>query len=256
MINNKIIKKPDYIICCGMPRSGSTLQYQIVKACLELNDNVEVHGWLEEDEYESFFKSCKKSNGLTTLIKIHNFHNLFKDNRLFSNSKFIYVHRDVRDVFISQMNKMEKSFNEILLSDFFVDIHFHFYKWLNFPNSYRTTYKRLMENMTKEVQNITFFLDLNISEVQVQGIVEDLSIDNQLKKIRNLDSDEIFDKQTLLHPNHINSGEQGQFKNLSFIQRYKLENRMKSLLNEQGYNTSTQSFFGRLKFLFSDMLTK
>ena len=83
MTNNNIIKKPDYIICCGMPRSGSTLQYQIVKACLELDADVEVYGWLEVDEFESFFKSGKKSNSSTTLLKIHSFHDFFKDNRLF-----------------------------------------------------------------------------------------------------------------------------------------------------------------------------
>jgi len=231
-----------------MPRSGSTLQYQIVKACLELDADVEVYGWLEVDEFESFFKSGKKSNSGTTLLKIHSFHDFFIDNRLFSNSKFIYVHRDVRDVFVSQMYKMGKSFDELLLSEFLVGIQFHFYKWLNFPNKYRTTYKRLMENMTMEVESIAFFLNLNISVEQVQGIVAELNIDNQIKKIRNFDANEIYDKKTLLHSNHINSGEQGQFESLSFIERYKLENLMQSVLNEQGYKTETQSFFGKLKF--------
>lgn len=241
-------KKPDYIVCCGMPRSGSTLQYQIVKECLELGSQVEVHGWVEDDEVESFFKADREFKGVTTLVKIHNFHNTFEDNTIFSNSKFVYVHRDVRDVFISQMNKWGNSFDELLSGEFLDEIEFHYYKWLNFPNSYRTSYKNLMENMCQEVRNIAEFLNINILEEQVDEIVEKLSIDNQKKKIKTFNRNEMYDKETLLHPNHINSGERGQWKSLSFREQFQLEKRMKTILNEQGYSTKTQSLFGRLKF--------
>ena len=71
---------PKYVICCGMRRSGSTLQYQLAKAILA-----------------AARVDCQ-------VLKTHRMTAEQKRWITAGDAKCLYIYRDIRDVVVSQLN--------------------------------------------------------------------------------------------------------------------------------------------------------
>lgn len=239
--------KIDFIVCCGMPRSGSTLQYQIVKEILSLNGLESNHGWIKDEDLEYFFKENKSNSTKPILVKTHTFNPIFLDKEIFSNSLFIYVHRDVRDVFISQMNKRSVSFDFLLKSRFLEDIEWHFKNWMDFDEIYTTNYQNLTKNTVQEILSLASHLKLDMTDSKAEYISEGFNIEKQKKYISKIGDDNVFDSESLLHKNHINSGESNQWKQLSKKEIILLEAKAKTILDAQGFQSVSNSLLFKLK---------
>jgi hypothetical protein len=246
----------DYIICCGMPRSGSTLQYQIVKEILEKNGFINNYGWLNKDDMSGFFTLQKNNYKKPILIKVHDFHPIFLEERIFKNSLFIYVHRDVRDVFISHMNKWKFNFDKLIKSNFLDEIENNYFEWINFKRSYKTDYTNLTNNTKEQVVEISKYLNLELNNEEALLISEKLSIDKQKEYIKSISTDQLYDNNELLHWNHINSGESNQWRKLSLDQIKILEEKVINILKSQNLPVYSHTIDFKIKYYIKYITNK
>jgi hypothetical protein len=99
------------IICGGMSRAGSTVQYQIVCEIIESLGLGMTIGWVDVpnkallDNLEN--AAFRKDKFL--VIKSHNFSTPIKTLVETGKVKVVYVYRDLRDVTVSLANKFAKS---------------------------------------------------------------------------------------------------------------------------------------------------
>lgn len=178
------------IICCGMVRSGSTLQYQLAKAVVEPYGGIGL-GFLEED-------NLPDSAHRMAVIKCHlrppNAPDLLKSGR----ARGIYIYRDVRDVMVSQMRKDNHPFSVDAIRTWLrLDT-----QWRSLPNMLVSRYEDL--NLENEVMAIARHLRLPLSWKMAQVIANRHTLAHQQKRIAQIETG--YDPKTLLHWNHITSG--------------------------------------------------
>lgn len=89
------------ILCCGLKRAGSTLQFNLVRRVLEGNQCSYINlGYKSASEIEEL--RISEFNTEYLLIKCHDYEVSIVDKfRCFS----LFIHRDVRDVYVSQREK-------------------------------------------------------------------------------------------------------------------------------------------------------
>jgi len=208
-----------WIFCAGIPRSGSTLQYLIAKEILTISKNHFLDlGWLGNQNIVELhtrynftydYVLVKQHNYLAGISKIIKAENLY----------ILLSYRDLRDVFVSLMNKSNSSFENVFsklkLQNFIDD----FNNWNSCNHVLRSKYEIFHKNISKESDRISKFLNIQIAFEDIERISKNLSITNQRIKIKafNLETlvnyeKEKFDPSTLLHQNHIHSGEVNQWK--------------------------------------------
>jgi hypothetical protein len=79
-------------------------------------------------------------------------------------------------------------------------------------------YDELMENKMNVIKMISKRLNVELNEEQVHDIIKETSIENTKMKIKNLNfekvGNDLFDKKTGLHKNHINNPQTGKWQNV------------------------------------------
>src|SRR5262249_12576764 len=103
-----------YVFCAGMPRSGSTWQYQVVSHLLEQHRGGVRGGFLERPE--DFERIAEQTAGRAPwlTLKTHNGHPPYAQAPRRGRPGAVYSHRDPRDVAFSLMHKMRLPFEEIV----------------------------------------------------------------------------------------------------------------------------------------------
>lgn len=207
------------ILCAGMYRSGSTLQYQITSKLIEkkkLGVRVE---WKEINSLISFLGELNDNS--FKVVKTHEINDdliSFIKNNL-DNVKIIYIYRDLRDVFLSHLIKNNTTFEEVYQSGF-IDHCINLYdKWMSLSNVYVSKYEDVVNNIKSEVKSISEFLNMNCSDNELIEIANNYSFKKQKDRITRINKDSIqtygnlkFDPKNLLHHNHLNKGEIGGWR--------------------------------------------
>jgi hypothetical protein len=248
-----------WIICCGMIRSGSTLQYQLTKEIVESDGQGIGVGWMDKDQLR--FELQKTTN--EKKIKVVKCHEYFKEAGDFISShkaKGIYVYRDLRDILVSLMNKKKQPFGSVFSVDRVNSLIDMDRKWNGIETLYVSKYEEVMSNLAAEIVKIASFLKISVDKSFVTEIEQKHSIENQQKRIFKFDytemgtdsGDSIYDPDTLLHDNHIHSGKIHQWETeLSRFQIALLENIAYEWLIERNYPISKSRTVRKLaKFLF------
>src|SRR5438128_908861 len=103
-----------YVFCAGMPRSGSTWQYQVVSHLLEQHRGGVRGGFLERPE--DFERIAEQTAGRAPwlTLKTHNGHPPYAQALRDGRAVAVYSHRDPRDVTFSLMHKMRQPFEEVV----------------------------------------------------------------------------------------------------------------------------------------------
>lgn len=192
-----------------MRRAGSTLQFLIVKEVLLTNGQV-------VDHISQELSSKKEFN--------HDIHNIVKAHRVTPeirrllqqpSSRSLYIYRDVRDVLVSEFRLLDikPSIWAILKNEIVGSVLEDFPIWKSLPNVQISEYSEVMNDLPAEVKKISKHLNVEISDEQIGHISDKLSIrkmkSEQDKKVFNRKK---FNRKTMLHSNHINSGESEQWK--------------------------------------------
>jgi len=206
-----------WIFCGGMARSASTLQFQIASNLVELTKCGRVIGWT--DEFPLTKEKYQNLKGMK-VVKSHACTKEMEHEFKLNNAKGIYIYRDIRDVAISLMQKNNSSFDDLLSSGKIDNAIYHYNKWTLLPNMLISRYEDSIDNLKDETRRIARHLDIDISENDLISIAENLSINRQKERMKKINlknavfknENNIYDPKTLLHTNHIKSGEIGGFK--------------------------------------------
>ena len=202
------IKNSKLIVSAGMPRSGSTLLFNMVRLLL-----------LEKikDDSKSSLSSCwiseisKTQEASLYLVKTHRLSHLI----LQKSEMALYSYRDVRDALVSCHKKFGKPPSIETVREWISQYN------LAKKNSVKMIrYEDMIENMYFHILNIERHLSLNLGEEDMQVICQKLSsIDNQ--KICSSDKRD-FSSDTLLHTNHITGTQVGEWE--SIIEKKLIDN--------------------------------
>lgn len=233
-----------FILCCGMRRSASTLQYNIVSNLLEISNNGISLGFYENDVIEDAIKEHLNDKGYVA-IKTHLFspmaYDLYKQNRL----KIVFSIRDIRDIFVSSMHKWyngkfwhtyNPTYNKQLMKDYG--------DWTQFNNRHQKRYEDIVTDLEREILDIADYLNINIDRKLAIELADKLTFKNIKKELRNIDFQKegvripagIYDKKTLLHKDHLHSGKTEQWREeLSSYEIATIQREWKSWLIDNNY---------------------
>ena len=195
-----------WIVCCGMKRSGSTLQYQLTSHLVESTGRGVRVGWSEK------FTDTLAAHGQVQGWKVYKNHNYAPEIAAEFNAgraKGIYIYRDLRDVFVSFMHKQDASFERLWQRDILREIVANDEKWMTLPDMLVSRYEVMMQDVPDEVTRIASHLGLHVTPEYAQSVADEYSVERQTERIGSfkdaqvLDHKIAFDKHSLLHDNHI-----------------------------------------------------
>jgi len=209
------------ISICGLPRSGSTLIFQIVGNLLGWNNSLG-YGWPKTYKKGSFFKIHDRPD---------------KENL---NVKYIYTYRDLRDI-VASKKMIKKSLNFNLLETY--QKNDYYYRSQN--DVLVIKYESDIFNINLLIRKIATFL--NIKKWN-KNITNRVTLEENKKFIDKLTG---FDPKTLFYPHHISDGKTKFKKYLTEIEIMLIEsicyswlsaNHYKLLYNWKSVNTLCYEF--------------
>jgi len=213
-----------WIFCCGMMRSGSTLQYQITAQLLEKANLGKRIEWAEPEMFPELQAKHADYKGWK-VFKAHICTDEIKSEFEKNNAKGVYVFRDIRDAFVSMMKKGGMTAEKLMQSSVFLDSCLDEYaKWTVLPGVLVSRYEDMIEDLPGEVERLAAHLDIPCDRSMCEQIASEYTINKQIKRIDDFknkipkelakSADNVFDPVNLLHTNHIYSGQVGKWKNV------------------------------------------
>lgn len=195
------------IVCGGMPRAASTLQYDIAARLITVYGGGTALGWWASASKESRQFAAYKTDQLC-VIKRHAYVTL--------PCRALYIYRDIRDVCVSAMNdgKHKKSFESIYYRGI-PDAVRWFEEWTHHPDVLVSRYSDVIANIPAEVDRIARFLHIWIPYDEPQRCKDMFDAEGQKKYIEAHDYSshpEHYDPVRLLHEGHLQSGKVGRFE--------------------------------------------
>jgi len=237
-----------WIFCCGMQRSGSTLQFQITAQLVEaagLGKRVE---WVKPELFGKLRKAHATEPGWK-VFKMHVCTEKMAKEFHRQNAMGIYVYRDLRDVMVSMMRKYDMAFDALLDRGFVDDCLLQYQRWTSLPRVLVSKYETMMADLASEVERIAAHLGIALGAEQYRQIATEHGIEQQRQRIEHAKNssnlrrgvvDSVrFDPHTNLHTNHIHEGEIGGWKKaLAHEQIARLEYKGGAWLRAHGYELS------------------
>lgn len=229
------------VVCCGMPRSGSTLQYQIVCELIE-RAGLGHRPATWPSPIEPAMASGPRP---IHVAKVHD-----PDPRLATLdprfTRHVYVYRDVRDAIASHLQKHRAAgrpdippeelgalVRRTMLAPF---DHF-----AAIPGILVSRYERMIEDVPGEVRRIGAYLGVPAEGAAAEGIAAGLGLAAQRRYLdaRDWRPGEVWDGRTLLHRHHISDGRVGKFREvLSAEQLREVERVAGAWLRRAGYHAA------------------
>ncbi|MGH2412213.1 MAG: sulfotransferase domain-containing protein [Microcystaceae cyanobacterium] len=233
------------VVCCGMMRSGSTLQYQIAVSIVEKAGKGSGLGEIRQVSCSELEKNNIKNE--IQVVKVHKFEYLKGAKEAIEQGKAVglYSFRDIRDVTVSLMVMRKTDFDRLIFHNPEIQQCLKdFYAWTSIRGMMISQYEVIVNNLTEEVLKIANHLKVDLSVEDAQAIANEYSIKKQRVRIktwkeRSGKNTRTHEPKTLLHYNHINSGQSQQWVNaLTPLQIAYLENMAGDWLQMQGYSLS------------------
>ncbi len=235
-----------WVFCCGMYRSGSTLQFQITSEVIERMGKGERLEWAPIEDFPKVYEEFHSDSNQILVFKTHEISSEIK--QLIENGlgKCIYVYRDLRDVCLSHMVKNDLTFAELIASGFIDKCLETYADWNSYSSDEAiliSRYEEMTQDLSRETKRIAEFLGIVIEDQIADEIGEKYSVDNQVERIRKLSNEHLgsfgeltYDRHHLLHRNHINQGEMNSWeKAFSQEQLLVMEEKLGNWLYDHGY---------------------
>jgi hypothetical protein len=258
------------VVCNGMIRSGSTLQYNIVRSLVH-NCKVGLsHGYLGTDNLGASGKQLLAwgLDGQYHVIKMHGLHETAKEMTASGKMRICYVYRDIRDVALSAKIKWKYDVDSLLKAlDQAISVY---YSVLGLEGVLIQRYEKVIRDLYLSTEEVARFLGLCAPEEMIKEISEELSLEKAVElaatisrspiikgkviarrltkrvlgqklatRVRQLfPFGRVFDRQTLFHPDHVskNLGAVGTWRNdLSGKEAEMITRRYETWLTEVGY---------------------
>jgi hypothetical protein len=236
------------ILCCGMIRSASTVQYQVVVDLVKQNGLGQSIGFADRQNVPEFLQRLPGAVGFA-VAKAHEF--LPEFNSLVQQDLIrpFYTFRDLRAVALSVMRKWEVPFAHVIGRNGWLDTAVESSgHWLSIPGVCVSRYEEIVLSLPAEITKWAGALGLNITSVQAEELAVKYSIRAQQDRIRTIrilpgeigQPSSQFDPESLLHHNHIIDGSlEGWKDQLDNWQIRQIEGRFSKWLLDRGYQLST-----------------
>jgi hypothetical protein len=256
-----------FYFCCGMVRSCSTWQYDIVKTILEKKNLGKPYGWLEKENLGDLLK--QKEN---LVVKVHESYDEALETAKKGEIKVIYIYRDLRDVAASFMARHKRNFQWVIDTELLQKAWRNYKRWTSVPGAFIQKYEEVVSDMPAAIFEIASFLGVELTNDEIKDLAERFSIEKQKEVINKLPGSSFsarvirttrrrignvlhsaigkektiriarhfgkigrghLDNNTLLLSDHINTGEIGSYKKvLSKKDQMKIEEYLKTLLKK------------------------
>lgn len=237
--------RAQYIFAGGMPRSGSTLQYNIAAELVERLGIGRREIWT--DDHDSYFAD-RPAKAELTVFKSHVLS--VSVQRLLSEGRAVAAtsYRDIRDVTASWQFMIGRPLSSAQAVRFTGKAIDDFTQWESLPpeSVLVSRYETLIQDIPAEISRIAELLGLSIGSEDVEAISGSVDARSMKARLRNLRPDDldssgsfVYDRKTLLHLNHLNGGEIGRYeRELSRPVVRKLTGVHRDWLKSHGYSTS------------------
>jgi hypothetical protein len=193
------------------------VQYQIASHLVEHCGRGRRITWHSPDEFEAVRLTHAAEPGML-VFKAHGLTAVMREELDRRGGRVITVHRDVRDVVVSALRKNGWSFRHIWNNRYLQRWTRRFEDWAAIPGALVSRYESLVQGLEDEARRIAGLLGLPADDGMVTAVASEYAIDRQrerLADIREKQSRGIltkFDPHSLLHFNHVTSGEVGIFR--------------------------------------------
>lgn len=210
------------IICCGMPRSGSTLQFNATWKVVEAAGKGSAVEWRSSDDWNKSINDLIEfaDDADLHVVKMH-----FPSDELLSIAeggkavKFVYVHRDIRDVVVSMKVKFDFSLGRAVKR---ISESLSLEKRLSvFPSDVVLVqeYADLLNDLQNSISKIANFLGIEVDAGHIATIAKELDINVAYDRSRNKKIPfehlrrrinrilrrkiNFADEELMLHPEHV-----------------------------------------------------
>lgn len=222
------------VICCGMPRAASTLQYQI--AC-ELIERA-ARGTRSRDWPSPIAADMTVGAGPIHVAKVHDPDPGVESGLNPRFTRYIYIYRDVRDAIASHIQKdgdVPADRIARLVVDTMLGPYAHF---VSRPSVLVSRYETVINDLPGEVRRIGEFIGVPPDPMRDRAIADLLDLPSQRRHIQSHSwtGDQRWDPHTLLHRDHIHDARIGKFRDvLSGAQVGEIERVAGAWLERHGY---------------------
>jgi len=174
------------IVCNGMMRAGSTLQYNIVRSLIEKMQLGVGEGFLEESQfrnYEAQFDQWAR-NTSCHVIKTHEIYPKSVEMVASGEMKICYIYRDIRDVAVSTKRKFGYEGSDLFKAlDHAISTY---YEMKTIQGVLWQKYENVIKDLSGSVRAIDFYLDLGATDDVILAVDRSCSIDRAMKTIENM----------------------------------------------------------------------
>jgi len=223
-----------WVFCCGPVRSGSTLQFNIVREIVEHSNSGQSLKYVYPDQFPEVYDEFKNSEGIK-VFKTHSITPIMEKMIRNGEAMGVSCFRDVRDVIVSMHHKSNSPIHTD--SDFseFTKKYIEYQFFLEeLPNLYLSKYEIFYCNIHEEVKSISKFLQIELSDQLINKISNELTFSNSQDAVRKAKKEKfigrngaeyLIEEKTLLHSNHfrhIHPGAHGNYlsrKNIRSIEK-------------------------------------
>jgi hypothetical protein len=239
------VAQGELILCCGMIRSASTLQYQVVSELLERNGLGERVGFADSECVADVLGKVEAVSG-SAVVKVHEFLPEFESVITQGRARLFYTFRDLRAVALSAMRKWGLPFTQIIARRGWLEIAVESsFRWLSAPRACVSRYEDIVKALPEEVMKWARALDIDMTSDQAKGWGAGFCIEAQRERTSKIPlhtPDQIgrfggyFEPQSLLYHNHIHDGSLDLWKiELEKWQIRQIESRFSQWLLDHGY---------------------
>lgn len=232
----------ELVLCCGMIRSASTLQYQIVAELVERHVVGERIGFADQQTVSSVLRDAEKVRGFA-VIKVHEVMAELDSRMQLGPTRCFYTFRDLRAVALSVMRKWGVPFAQVIGRNGWLETAVRSsLRWLAVPGVCISRYENMLQIMPAEIMKWSGGLDLQISDHEARQLADEFSIVKQKERIDKVHADKLsdtssfIDTRSLLHHDHIIDGSVDSWKTeLEAWQIRQIERRFGEWQSRHGY---------------------
>ena len=221
-----------------MKRSGSTVQYQVVAELIERNGLGQRIGFADQESVAAVLQEAQAAKGFA-VMKTHEPFIEFDQPIQLGNVRAFYTFRDLRAVALSNMQKWQMPFADVIARNGLLDnVVSSSLKFLSFPGVCVSRYEDIVSSLAGEIGKWGHALGLPMTIQRAEELAAEFSLDAQrarIDKIRTLKPGD-YDRRSLLHHGHIVDGSVDSWKTkLERWQIREIENRFGEWLLSRGY---------------------
>lgn len=208
-----------WVLCGGMQRSGSTLQFQLAAHLVEMTGRGQRQTYVEPDKLAEALDQSTASPDLK-VAKTHIFNDSVRLALRSGRAVGLYTFRDIRDVVVSFMHKEERPFSEESARHHVTQNLAWYAGWVKEAGVLVSRYETFVQDLPAEVARIAAFLNIPLSAADCAEVAAQYSLERQRETIaKSVEANHLsrhansqFDPYSLLHTNHIHSGEVGAWR--------------------------------------------